>query len=206
MKNLRLVCGAAFFGVLGAGWIVAQAPQHHEDRAAAEMEAGMMQGATHQAMMTPFLLPELQAELGLSTQQVTLLGQLKQEMLSKGKDLSGQIEAKHKELDALVGPGTSKGELVKKLFEEMGSLRGQQMYASYETANKMKAVLTEAQRSKLAGMKPSELHQTMMSRMSMNEKMEMMQFMGGDEMMMNGMTMGQGHMMTHEGMMGAPKQ
>jgi len=206
MKNLRLVCGVVFLGVLGAGWIVAQAQQHHEDPAATVMEMGMMQGATHQAMMTPFLLPELQTDLGLSTQQVTLLRQMKQEMLSKGKDLSEQIAAKRKELDGLLGPGTSKGELVKKLFEEMGSLHGQQMYASYETANKMKAVLTEAQRGKLAGMKPGELHQTMMSHMSMNDKMEMMQFMDGDGMMMNGMMMGQGHMMTHEGMMGAPKQ
>jgi len=206
MKNLRLVCGAAFLGVLGTGWIAAQAPQHHEDPATGGMEMGMMQGATHQAMMTPFLLPELQSDLRLSAQQVTQLRQMKQEMLSKGKELSGQIAAKHKELDALLGPGTSKGELVKKLFEEMGSLHGQQMYASYETANKMKAVLTDAQRSKLANMKPSELHQAMMSHMSMNDRMEMMQYMGGGGMMMNGIMMGEGHMMMHGGMPGAPKQ
>jgi hypothetical protein len=77
----------------------------------------------------------------------------------------------------------------------------------------MKAELTDAQRAKLAGMKPNELHQAMMSRMTMSDMMEMMPFMGGDGMMggmmmsgmmMNGM-MGQGHMMMHEGMMGTPK-
>jgi hypothetical protein len=78
----------------------------------------------------------------------------------------------------------------------------------------MKAALTDAQRTKLAAMKPNEFHQAMMSRMTMNDMMEMMQFMGGDGMM-GGMTMGGmmgqgmmgGHMMMREGMPGAaPKQ
>jgi hypothetical protein len=189
-----------FFGIFGLGVLAAQAPQHHEDPADG--------GAMHQTMMTPFVLPALQSELGLSAQQVTQLRQLKQEMLGKGKELSGQIAAKRKELEGLLAAGTSKGELVKRLYEEIGSLRGQQQYVGYETALKMKAELTDAQRSKLAGMKPSELHQAMMSRMTMNDMMEMMPFMGSDGimggMMMNGM-MGQGHMMMHEGMMGAPK-
>ena len=67
-------------------------------------------------VMTPFLLPELQSELGLSAQQVTQIRQLKQEMLTKEKDFSSQVAAKRKELDALLAPGASKGEQVKKLF------------------------------------------------------------------------------------------
>ena len=191
---------AVFLGIFGLGLLAAQGQQHHEDPADG--------AAMHQTMMTPFVLPALQSELGLSAQQVTQLRQLKQEMLGKGKELSGQIAAKRKELEGLLAAGTSKGELVKRLYEEIGSLRGQQQYVGYETALKMKAELTDAQRSKLAGMKPSELHQAMMSRMTMNDMMEMMPFMGSDGimggMMMNGM-MGQGHMMMHEGMMGAPK-
>jgi hypothetical protein len=173
---------------------------------------GMMAGALHQTAMTPFVLPELQAELGLSTQQVTQLRQLKQEMVSKGRGFSRQITAKSKELDALLATGTSKGEQVKKLFEQIADLNAQQLYAGYETSTKMKAALTDAQRSKLAAMKPHDFHQAMMSRMTMNDMMETMQFTGGGmmggmmgEMMMGGM-MGPGHMMTHEGMPGgAPK-
>ena len=198
MNKIRLVGLAAFFGIFGA----MQAQQHHEDP--------VMGGAMHQATMTPFALPALQSELGLSAQQVTRLGQLKQEMLTKGKDISGQIAAKRKELDGLLAAGTSKGELVKRLYEEIGSLRGQQQYVGYETAMKMKAELTDAQRNKLANMKPHELHQAMMSHMTMNDMMEMMPFTGGDGMMggmmMNGMMMDQGRMMMHDGMMGAPKQ
>ena len=213
MTRLRLVCGTALVGIMGLGWVAVEAQQRQGDAAGLGMGMGMMQGATHQAAMTPFALPALQSELGLSAQQVTRLGQLKQEMLTKGKELSGQIAAKRKELEGLLTAGTSKGELVKKLYEEIGSLRGQQQYLAYDAALKMKAELTDAQRSKLAGMKPNELHQAMMSRMTMNDMMEMMPFMGGGMMngmmggmMMNGMMMGQGRMMMREGMMGAPKQ
>lgn len=192
MNKLRMVAGVAFLGICG----LLQAQQHHEDAADGR--------ALHQTMMTPFALPALQSELGLSAQQVTQLRQLKQEMLTKGKELSVQIAAKRKELEGLLAAGTSKGELVKKLYEEMGSLRGQQQYAGYETTLKMKAELTDAQRTKLAAMKPNEIHQTMMSRMTMNDMMEMMPFMGGDGMMngmmmngmmMGGIMMGPGHMM-----------
>src|ERR1700690_4301056 len=114
MHKLRFVCRAAFLSVIGLGWAAAQAQQPHEDMpmmgAGMGPGMGMMGGATHQTVMTPFILPEMQSELGLSPQQVAQLRQLKQEMLSKGKDFSSQIGTKRKELDALLGPGTSKGE------------------------------------------------------------------------------------------------
>lgn len=209
MRKSGYVCGAAFLSVMGLGSMIAQPQQHHEDPAISGMEMGMMRGAFRQTVMTPFLLPELQSELGLSTQQVTQLRQLKQEMLFKGKEFSGQIAAKRKELDALLGPGTSKGDLVKKLLEEIANLKAQQLYTGYETSTKMRAVLTDGQRTKMAGMKPNEFHQAMMSRMTMGDMMEMMPFLGSgmpDGMMMSGMLMGPGHMMMQEGAAGAPKQ
>jgi hypothetical protein len=73
------------------------------------------------------------------------------------------------------------------LFEQIGSLKGDQLFAGYQTAIKMKAALTDAQRNKLAAMKPKALHQAMTSGMSMNDRMEMMQFMGEEVMMSEGM-------------------
>jgi hypothetical protein len=134
-------------------------------------------------VMTPFVLPELQSELGLSAAQVTQLQRLKSQMLVKGKTLSSEIASKRKELDTLLAPGTSKGDLVKKLFEQIGSLKGDQLFTGYQTAIKMKAALTDAQRAKLAAMKPQEFHQAMNSGMSMSDRMEMMQFMGEDPTM-----------------------
>ncbi len=159
---------AVFLGIFGLGLAAVQAQQRHDDPADG--------GAIQQIMMTPFVLPALQSELGLSAQQLTQLRQWKQEMLNKGKEISGQIAAKRKELEGLLEVGTSKGELVKRLYEEIGSLRGQQQYVGYETALKMKAELTDAQRARLAGMKPDELQQAMMSQMTANDKMEMMPF------------------------------
>lgn len=178
MNKLRLICGTAVLGLIGVGWMAAQAPHNHEDPSGAA-------GAMHLTVMTPFLLPELQTELGLSAQQVAQLRQFKQEMVAKGKDFSSKISAKRKELDALVAPGTSKGAQVKKLLEDVGNLKAQQLYTGYETSTKMKAVLTDEQRAKFAAMKPHDFHQAMMSRMTMQDRMEMMPFMDGEEMMMS---------------------
>lgn len=198
MNRLRLVCGTAFLGVVGVGWMAAQAPQHHGDSASAGMKMGMMPGAMHLTVMTPFLLPELQSELGLSAQQVTQLRQMKQEMLTKAKDISSKTAAKRKELDALVAPGTSKGEQVKRLLEQIANLKAEQLYTGYATATKMKAALTDEQRAKFAAMKPHDFHQAMMSRMTMNDRMEMMPFMDGEEMMGGEMMGMPGHGMMHE--------
>ncbi len=230
MNKLRFFCGTAFLGLAGLGGVAALAQHNHEDPAAAGMpKAGgptmnmgmeMMQGPSHRLVMTPFVLPELQTNLSLSTQQVTQLRELKQQMLNQSQTSSSQIAAKHKELDALLASGTSQGEVVKKLFKEIGSLRGEQQFTGYETALQMKAALTDEQRTKFAAMKPREFHQAMMSHLTMNDMMEMMQFMDTGMMgrNMGGMMMGEmmtdagmagksGHgMMTHEGMPnGAPR-
>lgn len=188
MKHLRFPIAAVLAATMGIA--TAQAQAGPGDRGHMQMGAGMemMGGAMHQVVMTPFLLPELQSELGLTAQQAAQLQQLKQEMLARGKELSSQIAAKRKELDALLAPGTSKGEQVKRLFEQMARLRALQFYTGYETATKMKAALTDAQRSKLAAMKPGEFHQAAMAHTTLNDLSQMMEFVGG------GMMMGQGMM------------
>jgi hypothetical protein len=186
MDRLRFVLATVFLGLAGLGGLVVRGQQNLEDPPG-HVPSGGIQAPTHLLVMTPFVLPELQSELGLSAAQVTQLQNLKQQMLIRGKTLSNQIAAKRKELDTLLAPGTSKGDLVKKLFEQIGSLKGDQLFAGYQTAIKMKAALTEAQRNKLAAMKPKALHQAMTSGMSMNDRMEMMQFMGEEVMMSEGM-------------------
>jgi hypothetical protein len=181
MARLRLVFATVFLGLAGLSGLVALTQQNLEDPPAAFPKTGM-QGPAYLLLITPFVLPELQSELGLSAAQVTQLQNLKHQMLTKGKIISGQIDAKRKELDALLGPGTSKGDLVKKLFEQIGSLKGEQLFTGYQTAIKMKAVLTDVQRTKLTAMKPQAFHQAMTSGMSINDRIEMMQFVGNDEM------------------------
>jgi hypothetical protein len=228
MNQGRFLWGATLVTAAGIALGSPQTPQRHEEApggsmpmhmAGPDMGMGIMAGPLHQVVMTSFLLPELQADLGLSPQQVTQLRQMKQEMLAKGKEISGQIAAKDKELDALLIPGTSKGEHVKKLLEQIAELRAQRLYLGYETAGQMKIALTEAQRAKLAAIKTGELHRAMMSRMTMSDMMQMMQFMGGEGMMISRMVMGgmmgqammgpamTGHAVTGEGMTGmVPRQ
>jgi len=181
MDRLRFLRATLFLTLLGLTGLITLAQYNHEDPPGYFTKTGM-QGPAHLLVMTPFVLPELQSELGLSAAQVAQLQNLKQQMLNRGKTISGQIAAKRKELDTLLAPGTSKGDLVRKLFEQIGSLKGEQLFTGYQTAIKMKAALTDVQRTKLAAMKPHEFHQAMTSGMSMNDRMEMMQFMGEDVM------------------------
>jgi LTXXQ motif family protein len=203
MNRARFALEAA---LLGAGALVLVAAQAQQPPSGAPPHAGMpmsgmgmmgggmgmmggMQNPMGHSLMTTFLLPEMQTELGLSTQQTGELRQFKQEMLAKGKDVSAQVAAKQKELEALLASDTSKGAHVKTLLEQMGNLRAQRQFAAYETARKMKGVLTDDQKAKLVAMKPAELRQVMMSHMTMADMMEMMQFMGGAGMMSGGMGM-----------------
>lgn len=200
MKRGRFVVEAA---LLGVGALVLVAAQAQQSQPASPPQGGMpmmhmgamgggmgmmggMQNPIRHSLMTAFVLPEMQTELGLSTQQTAQMRQFKQELLAKGKETSAQIAAKQKELEALLGPDTSKGAQVKTLLEQIGNLRAQRQFAAYDTGRKMKGALTADQRAKLAAMKPGELHQAAMSHMTMADMMEMMQFMGGGMGMMGG--------------------
>ena len=201
-----------FFSILlvSIALIAAQGPRTqtgmgHGTGVGMGMMGGMMQDPAHPSVFTAFVLPELQSELALTTQ----LKQLKQELLAKGEDFFKQIAARQKELEGLTAAGTSKNAEVKRALEEIANLRAQQEFAAYETAGKMKATLTEEQRTKLAALKPFELHHAMMSHMTVGDMTQMMQFMGGDGVMMGRSMMS----MMGGGMMGsgrtpspAPKQ
>src|SRR5579872_101169 len=186
MNRKRLLGATWILGLAGMSGFVVLAQHNHEDPPV-DVRNIEMPGPAHLLVMTPFVLPELQSELGLSAAQVAQLQNLKRQMLTEGRILSSQIAAKRKELDTLLGPGTSKGELVKRLFEHIGELKGERLFTGYQTAIKMKAVLTDAQRSRLAALKPEIFQQATTSGLSMNNRMDMMQFLGEDFMLSQSM-------------------
>ena len=138
-------------------------------------------GPLHRQLVSVFVLPEMQTELGLSAQQTAALRHLKQDLLAKSKDVTGQISTRRKELDALLSGDTSRTRAVKTLFEQIANLHAQLQYAGFDTAAKMKAVLNSGQQAKFNAMKPADLHRLMMSRGNMAEIEETMQRMGADE-------------------------
>lgn len=156
---------------------------------AAMQGGGQMGNPLHRQLVNVFLLPEMQSELGLSAQQVGELRELKRGLLAKSKDLGSQLAERRKELDQLLSGDTSRDRAVKALFEKIGDLRAQMQYAGFETSNKMKAVLSDEQRSKLNAMKPGDLHRLLMSRTNMGEMEEMMRLMAPGEGMQKGMVM-----------------
>jgi len=116
-----------------------------------------------------FILPELQQELGLTAEQVGQLKQTKADLEVAGAGFSRKIAAKETELDRLFAPDTSKGQQVKALLEQIAELRAQQHYAIYTAARKMKAALTDEQRTRLEAMKPEELRHAAMAHLTMED-------------------------------------
>ncbi len=163
---MKMAIASFAAALLTAGLSSAQAPA--TEQVAAE--------PLHRTVLTAFVLPELQPELGLSTQQVAQLRQLKQEMQNKGQEYATKIAARRKELGSMLNPGTSKGEHVKRVLEEIALLKADRLYSIYEAEARMQIPLTETQRSKLAAIKPHDLQQAM-SRVTADEKMEIMGFM-----------------------------
>lgn len=162
------------------------------------MTGGMMTDPLFKTAMTLFALPEMKTELGLSDQQVVNLKKVKGDGLSRAKDLSAKLATKQKELSELLSGETSRNGTVRTLLNDIASLRAQRQYLGFDTAFRMKAMLTADQRARFVAMKPMELHQVIMSRVAMPERMLMAQFTSSDSMMREDM-MGSG--MMHE-MMG----
>ena len=162
------------------------AADEHADMAA--MMESHLNNPVHREVMTIYGLPEMQTQLGLSAQQTADLQRRKKEFLAKSDDVSGQMAARGKELDALLAVDTSKAGNVKSLFEKVASLRAELQFAGFETANKMKAVLTNEQRTKLDAMKPMEVHQVVMASAKMADVEQTLQRLGFDEG--SGMKMG----------------
>lgn len=87
-------------------------------------------------------------------------------------------------MEGAAAGGSSKNAEVKQLLEQVASFRAQLKFAPFQSAVKMKATLTDSQRTKSAAMIPGELHQAMMAHITVAVMTQMMQFMGGDASMM----------------------
>jgi hypothetical protein len=140
----------------------------------------------------------MQPELGLSAQQVGTLRRLRQDLLSRTKDIAAQTITRRKELDTLLSGDTSRTRTVKALYDKLGELQADMQYAAFDTTVKMKAALNAQQRNRFESMKPMELHRLLMSRGSVADMETLMHRMGLDDRRMQGMLRG-GTELMHEG-------
>jgi Spy/CpxP family protein refolding chaperone len=188
--SVAFVLGAAGFAY-AAGSPLPDGSRETGSTAQPMHRADHIGGALHREMVTVFILPEMQSELGLAPQQVAQLRGLKQDLLAKSKDIAGQTATRRKELDTLLSGDTSRTRAVKALFEKIADLRAQMQYTGFETANKMKGLLNDSQKAKFQSIKPEDLHRLMMSRANMGDMEQAMQLMAaGEGMGMPGREMG----------------
>jgi len=163
------------------------------------MHQKMMQNPMHRSHMTAFMLPALADTLGLSDQQVKQINQLKSEAMSQRNDHREQMMAQRQEFMSLFEEGAQpSADAVRQHVTAMAEMRANQQAAMYETAQQMRQVLTDEQRTMLDSLTPQQQMRQMMSQMPMMDMMQMMRSMHGG--MMGGGMM-QGGMMQNMPMM-----
>jgi hypothetical protein len=170
------------------------------------MQNAMMRGFENplsRSIATVYVLPDMHAQLGLTPSQVVQLQQLKQKFLdSEQKDVE-QIEARRNDLGTLLGSAKPGQDKVTNAISGIADLEAHQQILGYESAVKMRALLTDQQRSKLDSMQLGQLWGTITSNLTVRDMAQMMRYMHGAAGfgMMNAGTWMPGGMMTSGGMM-----
>ena len=163
------------------------------------MRQQMMQSPMHRSQMSAFMLPALADTLGLSEDQVAQIEQLRSEAMNRRQEQRQQMMARRRQMMSLFeGEETPPADQMREHMSAMAEMRAEHQADLYETAQRMREVLTEEQRSTLDALTPQQQMRQMMSRMSMMEMMEMMQSMRSG--MMGGGMMGGGMMGGMQGM------
>jgi hypothetical protein len=163
------------------------------------MHQRMMQNPMHRSNMMIFMLPTLADTLGLSDQQAEQVNKLKSEAMTQRSEHREQLMAQRRELMGLFeGDEHPAPEAVRRHLTTMAEMRASQQASMYETAHRMRQVLTDEQRQMLDGLTPQQMMRQMMSRMPMMDMMQMMRSMHGGGMMSGKMMQG---MMQHQSMM-----
>jgi outer membrane biogenesis lipoprotein LolB len=165
MKKLAVLVTAIFF----LAGFTANAQMHHEKsqkqgmmmQKSEMMEGCMMQGMMGQQMpmkkymMTVNMLPGMQSKLSLSEEQTKKLIDLQTAFKEKQAEFKGDMAKNRMELQNLLDQNASVNE-VRSQVEECTNIHVNMMMAAYETANKMKSVLSDAQKEQLKNMMSSK--------------------------------------------------
>ena len=147
------------------------------------MQGGMMQRMTDdpvkQSVMQVYMLPALRDSLNLTSNQAARLEDAKQQFTEQRAEIQERLKAKEEQLREALSAEQPDLEQSRALLSDRAALEADRQMAALRAATQMKDVLSEAQREKLASLKPMQMHQAMMRSMSM---MDMMQMMGDMQM------------------------
>lgn len=163
-----------------------------------QMMQRMMNDPIRRSAMLAHVVPALQEPLGLSSDQVSRLEQIRDRFKEQSKNQREQLQKARGQLQEAMQDEQARPEQVRSLLEEVAIHQARMQALGYEAAAEMKASLTPDQQEQLSTMKPMQLHHHMMDNLTM---MEMMQVMHGGAMMGAGGTMSGGMTMEPDGMM-----
>lgn len=153
------------------------------------MHQQMMQSPLHRYQMSVFMLPALADTLSLSEDQVAELGELRSEAMSRREEQRRQMRTRHQQMMRLFdGEEIPPADRMRAHMGTMADMRVELQADLYETAQRVREVLTEEQRNTLDALTPQQQMRQMMARMSMMDVMQMMRSMHGG--MMHGGKMG----------------
>jgi hypothetical protein len=111
---------------------------------------GMMKhrNPTHRFMHLVYHLPDMKTKLGLSEEQIVLLRNMQADFLKQKVDWEASIQKKEIDLNLLLDKNATPGD-VGKILESIYDVKLQMKVSSYETAQKMRAILSADQEEKL---------------------------------------------------------
>ena len=153
MKKLAVLVTVILF----LAGFTANAQMHHgnNQKQGMMMQKGeMMQGMMGQQipmkkyMMTVNMLPQMQSKLSLSQKQTEKLIDLQTEFKKKQVEFKGDMTKQRMVLQNLLDQNASTDK-VKSQIEKCTNIHINMMVATYETANKMKSVLSDTQKEQL---------------------------------------------------------
>ncbi len=107
-----------------------------------------MHSPMHKYMHIVHHLPDLQAKLNLSNDQVSKLKQIRADFLKKQADWKASLKKKQIDLELLLDKNASANE-VKKRLSSYYDVKVEMQAAAYQTATKMRALLTAEQQQQL---------------------------------------------------------
>jgi Spy/CpxP family protein refolding chaperone len=166
---------------LGAAMALMGAPAKTENHTRASHERMGMQGGMmplHQPVMMVYLLPKMQSELGLTSEQVSRLSTMQNNFQAQQQQAGQQIMDRQRAVDRLFAENSTDENRVRAALQDMSNLQVNEQLRAFDTARDMKGVLTKAQRAKLDKLGPDDVRAAM-SRMTIGEMAGIMEVMHG---------------------------
>lgn len=162
MKKLVLIVVTVFLtaGLTANAQMMGNKQMQHDQGQGMMMQQGMMHHMNQQMPMQPYMmmvkmLPNMQEKLNLTQEQMEKLIDLEADFKKQKADYQAELAKKRMKLKSLLMEKASADEVKKQMLQCVNT-KVDMGISAYETAGKMKALLTAEQKEKMKNMMHSQ--------------------------------------------------